>query len=188
MKKGKALIFSAPSGAGKTTIVRHLIQQHPNLEFSISATTRPKRADEVDGRDYYFLSPEEFKNKIQADAFLEWEEVYTNNYYGTLKSELGRIWQEGCHVIFDVDVEGGLKLKKALGDRALAVFVKVTDLEILRQRLESRKSESSSTLEVRLEKAANEMLYEPRFDHVLLNDNMKKALQEAEHLTSHFLA
>jgi len=141
----------------------------------------------VDGQDYYFLSSEEFQNKRDAHAFLEWEEVYSDNYYGTLKSELDRIWAKGCHVIFDVDVEGGLKLKEALGDQALAVFVKVTDINTLRRRLESRKSESTSTLEVRLNKAVNEMLYEPRFDHVLLNDNMQKALREAEEVTKDFL-
>ena len=187
MKKGKALIFSAPSGAGKTTIVRHLISKFPNLKFSISATTRERRSTEVDGKDYYFLSEDEFRSKIKDNAFLEWEEVYRGNYYGTLKSELSRLWEAGNHVIFDVDVEGGLNLKEALEDQALAVFVKVSDIATLRTRLESRQSESSSTLEVRLKKAAEEMLYEPRFDHVLVNDDMHVALAEAVEVAQDFL-
>ncbi|MEM9327633.1 MAG: guanylate kinase [Bacteroidota bacterium] len=187
MKKGKALIFSAPSGAGKTTIVRYLIEQNPLLEFSISATTRPRRDTEIDGIDYYFLSTHEFQSKIAAGAFLEWEEVYKGNYYGTLRSELERIWDAGRYVIFDVDVEGGLTLKEELGDQALAVFVKVSDLDTLRRRLEFRQSESSSTLAVRLEKAADEMLYESRFDYVLINDDREQALAEAELVTKKFL-
>ncbi len=188
MNKGKALIFSAPSGAGKTTIVHHLIKKYPNLSFSISATTRKRRENEIDGVDYHFLTPEEFKKKIDEQAFLEWEEVYSGHYYGTLKTEVEKIWNSGRHVIFDVDVEGGLSLKTALGDQALAVFVKVSDLDTLRKRLESRRSESSSTLAIRMDKAAKEMLYESRFDRSVVNDKIHVALAEAEKMISDFLS
>ncbi len=188
MNKGKALIFSAPSGAGKTTIVHHLIKKYPNLSFSISATTRERRENEIDGVDYHFLTPEEFKKKIDEQAFLEWEEVYSGHYYGTLIAEVEKIWNSGRHVIFDVDVEGGLSLKRALGDQALAVFVKVSDLDTLRKRLESRRSESSSTLAIRMDKAAKEMLYESRFDCSVVNDKIHVALADAEKIISDFLS
>src|SRR6188768_1725540 len=144
---GKALIFSAPSGSGKTTIVKHLLDTNPDLGFSISASTRDRRGrTEQNGKDYYFLSPEDFKNKIDSDEFIEWEEVYAGNFYGTLKSEIERIWKEGKNVIFDVDVKGGLNLKKYFGDKALAIFVKVPSVEILRQRLVDRATESPDSL------------------------------------------
>lgn len=178
---GKALIFSAPSGSGKTTIVKHLLSQNPDLGFSISASTRDKRGrTESHGKDYYFLTPEEFKKKIDEDAFIEWEEVYEGNFYGTLKSEIDRIWNSGKNVIFDVDVKGGLNLKKYFGDRALAVFVKVPTLEVLRERLRDRGTESDESLSRRLFKANFEMSFQDKFDVVLVNENLVKSLEEAQ--------
>ncbi len=187
MNQGKALIFSAPSGAGKTTIVQHLVKRFPILDFSISATTRNKRSNETDGVDYYFLSADAFKRKIDQGEFLEWEEVYSGIFYGTLKSELHRIWHLGKQVIFDVDVEGGINLKSYLGQQARSVFVKVNDVETLRRRLERRKSESEQTLNQRVSKAQYEMQFEDKFDCVIINDQIDSALQEAEQLTSSFL-
>jgi len=184
---GKALIFSAPSGSGKTTIVRHLVDVNPDLGFSISASTRDKRGrTESHGKDYYFLSPEEFKRKIDSDEFIEWEEVYEGNFYGTLKSEIDRIWQSGKNVIFDVDVKGGLNLKKYFGDRALAVFVKVPSLEVLMERLHDRGTESAESLSRRLFKAKFEMTFQDRFDVVLVNENLKKSLIDAQALYDSF--
>src|SRR5688572_2144903 len=155
---GKAIIFSAPSGSGKTTIVRHLLQTNRDLGFSISASTRDKRGrTEENGKDYYFLSPEEFKKKIDSGEFIEWEEVYEGNFYGTLKSEIERIWAEGKNVIFDVDVKGGLALKKYFDDKALSIFVKVTSLEVLKERLHDRGTEDPESLSRRLFKAQFEM-------------------------------
>lgn len=188
MIHGKALIFSAPSGAGKTTIVRHLLSKYPALEFSVSATTRKKRQGEIDGKDYYFLSLDSFQSKIQNDQFIEWEQVYDGLFYGTLKEEVDRIWQAGKHVIFDVDVEGGVNLKSFLKDQALAVFVKVSDVQTLRGRLERRKSETDEMLELRVQKAADEMKFENRFDKVLLNDSIEEAFVNAEKMTEDFLA
>lgn len=187
MKKGKALIFSAPSGAGKTTVVRHLINTLPNLDFSISATTRKKRENEVHGKDYYFVSLEEFKEGIQRDSFLEWEEVYPNVFYGTPKSELERIWNIGNHVVFDVDVEGGVNLKSILNDDALACFIKVQDVEVLRNRLLKRDSESTQSINERLEKATQEMAFESKFDYVLVNNEIDKTLLEAENKVTQFI-
>ena len=154
MRQGKAIIFSAPSGSGKTTLVKHLLANNDNLAFSISACTRDKRGRIEDyGKDYYFLSPEEFKAKIDDDQFIEWEEVYPGNFYGTLKSEIDRIWAEGDHVIFDVDVKGGLSLKNYFMERALAVFVKVPSMDVLKKRLDSRGTESDASLSQRLFKA-----------------------------------
>jgi guanylate kinase len=184
---GKALIFSAPSGSGKTTIVRHLLSTNPDLGFSISASTRDKRGrTESHGQDYYFLSPEDFKKKIDADAFIEWEEVYEGNFYGTLKSEIDRIWKEGKNVIFDVDVKGGLNLKRYFGDHALAVFVKVPTLEILKERLKDRGTESEESLSRRLFKAKFEMSFQDKFDVVLVNENLQKSLAEAQQLYDAF--
>ncbi len=184
---GKALIFSAPSGSGKTTIVRHLLSVNPDLGFSISASTRDKRGrTESHGQDYYFLSPEEFKKKIDSDAFIEWEEVYEGNFYGTLKSEIERIWHEGKNVIFDVDVKGGLNLKKYFGDKALAVFVKVPSMEILKERLKDRGTESEESLSRRLFKAKFEMSFQDKFDVVLVNENLQKSLAEAQQLYDAF--
>ncbi len=188
MTKGKALIFSAPSGSGKTTIVHHLIKTFPNLGFSISASTRDKRGrTEENGKDYYFLKPEEFKMKIDNNEFIEWEEVYEGNYYGTLKSEIQRIWDSGNHVIFDVDVKGGINLKKYFGDDALAIFVKVPDMEVLQQRLLDRNTETDDSLSRRLYKAKFEMSFENEFDVSLVNNRLEDSLKEAERLVGNFI-
>ncbi len=184
---GKALIFSAPSGSGKTTIVKHLLATNPDLGFSISASTRDKRGrTEENGKDYYFLTPEEFKKRIDNNEFIEWEEVYEGNFYGTLKSEIDRIWNEGKNVIFDVDVKGGLNLKRYFGDRALAVFVKVPSLEILNERLRDRGTESAESLSRRLFKAKFEMSFEDQFDTVLVNENLETSLAAAQLLYDQF--
>jgi guanylate kinase len=184
---GKAIIFSAPSGSGKTTLVKHLLQSNPDLGFSISASTRDRRGrSEQHGKDYYFLTPEEFKKKIDNDEFIEWEEVYEGNYYGTLKSEIERIWNEGKNVIFDVDVKGGLNLKKYFGDKALAIFVKVPSLEILEERLKNRGTESHASLSQRLFKAKFEMTFQDKFDVVLVNADLDKSLAEAQRLYDAF--
>lgn len=184
---GKAIIFSAPSGSGKTTIVRHLLDNNPDLGFSISASTRDKRGrKEEHGKDYYFLTPEEFKRKIDNDEFIEWEEVYEGNYYGTLKTEIQRIWDEGKNVIFDVDVKGGLALKKYFGEKALSIFVKVPSMEILEQRLRGRGTESHASLSQRLFKAKFEMTFADKFDVVLVNEDLDKSLAEAQRLYDAF--
>jgi guanylate kinase len=184
---GKAFIFSAPSGSGKTTIVRHLLDNNPDLGFSISASTRDRRGrTESHGKDYYFLTPEEFKKKIDEDAFIEWEEVYEGNFYGTLKSEIERIWNEGHNVIFDVDVQGGLNLKKYFGDRALAVFVKVPSVDVLKERLRDRGTESEESLSRRLFKANFEMSFADKFDVVLVNEELQRSLREAQALYEDF--
>lgn len=186
-KGGKALIFSAPSGSGKTTLVKYLLQNNADLGFSISASTRDKRGrTEQDGKDYYFLSPEEFKKKIDNDEFIEWEEVYEGNFYGTLKSEIERLWKEGKNVIFDVDVKGGLSLKKYFGDKALAVFVKVPSLDVLKERLKDRGTESEESLSRRLFKAKFEMSFENKFDVVLVNEDRVKSQAEAQRLYDTF--
>lgn len=184
---GKALIFSAPSGSGKTTIVQHLLKNNPDLGFSISASTRDKRGrKEVDGKDYHFLTPEEFKERIDKGAFIEWEEVYAGNFYGTLKSEIERIWKEGRNVIFDVDVKGGINLKKYFGDKALAVFVKVPSIDVLRQRLLDRGTESSDSISRRLFKANFEMAFQDHFDKVLNNEDLTQSTLEAQKLYDEF--
>ena len=185
--KGKLVIFSAPSGSGKTSIVKALLEKLPKLEFSVSATSRPPRKGEENGKDYYFLSPSEFRQKIENDEFAEWEEVYSDNYYGTLKSEIQRIWDEGKHVIFDVDVVGGLNLKKKYGERALAVFVSVPSLTELENRLRNRSTESEEALANRIAKAKKEISYSPRFDEIILNRDLDIAVREAEVLVRHFL-
>jgi guanylate kinase len=186
-KGGKALIFSAPSGSGKTTLVKYLLQNNADLGFSISASTRDKRGrTEQDGKDYHFLSPEEFKKKIDNDEFVEWEEVYEGNFYGTLKSEIERLWSEGKHVIFDVDVKGGLSLKKYFGDKALAVFVKVPSLDVLNERLKDRGTESEESLSRRLFKARFEMSFENQFDVVLVNEDLEQSLAKAQELYVQF--
>ena len=188
MDDGKAIIFSAPSGSGKTTIVRHLLKTCDFLAFSISATTRPRREErEIDGRDYYFLTHDDFKNKISEGAFVEWEEVYDGNYYGTLKSEVERLWQMGKHVIFDVDVKGGLNLKKHFRQRALAVFVRVKDLRVLEERLRHRNTESDENIKKRLAKAEYEMAYENGFDVTLFSDKLEQTLKTAEKLVEEFI-
>lgn len=184
---GKALIFCAPSGSGKTTIVKHLLKANPELGFSISASTRDKRGrNEQNGKDYYFLTPADFKKKIDTEEFIEWEEVYEGNFYGTLKSEIERIWKEGKNVIFDVDVKGGLNLKKYFGDRGLAIFVKVPSLEILKERLHDRNTESEESLSRRLFKAQFEMTFQDKFDVVLVNEELSRSLAEAQQLYDDF--
>jgi len=186
---GKALIFSAPSGSGKTTIVRHLLENNSDLGFSISASTRDKRGrTEQHGKDYYFLSPAEFKKKIDDDQFIEWEEVYAGNFYGTLKSEIERIWKLGKNVVFDVDVKGGIALKKYFGEKALAVFVKVPSLEVLRKRLIERGTETSDALSRRLFKANFEMAFEDHFDVVLVNEDLDRSVAQAQKLYDDFKA
>ncbi len=187
MNKGKAVIFSAPSGSGKTTIVKHLLDTYPELCFSISACTRDRRGrNEDNGKDYYFMTPEEFKEKIDNNEFVEWEEVYPGNFYGTLKSEIDRIWAEGKHVVFDVDVKGGLSLKKYFEERALAVFVKVSNLEVLKERLSERGTETEGSLSQRLFKARFEMSFEEKFDVTLINEKLEASLKKAEEMYSSF--
>ena len=186
--EGKAIIFSAPSGAGKTTIVHSLLDRLPHLRFSISATTRAKRPTEIDGRDYYFLSLEDFLEKKESHQLLEWEEVYKDTFYGTLKSEVERIWADGNHVIFDVDVKGGKRLKELLGKQALSVFVKVKGEEVLRERLKLRNTESEEVLNMRVSKAAEEMKEEIHFDEVVLNENLDSAIDEAELIVKKFIS
>lgn len=186
--KGKLFVFSAPSGSGKTTIVRHLLaQERFGLEFSISATSREPRGKEVDGKDYYFISAKEFKQKIKSDEFLEWEEVYINNFYGTLKTEVERIWAEGKHVIFDIDVAGGLRIKRKFPEQTLAVFVKPPDMNELIRRLKDRGEESSEKIAMRVAKAPTEMATAPQFDTIILNADLATALKDAEGLVEDFL-
>lgn len=185
--EGKAIIFSAPSGSGKTTIVKHLVEKNPDLGFSISASTRDKRGrTEAHGKDYYFLTPEEFKKKIDGNEFVEWEEVYEGNFYGTLKSEIERVWNRGKNVIFDVDVKGGINLKNYFGDKALAIFVKVPSMEVLKERLHDRGTESEESLSRRLFKANFEMTFQDKFDKVLINENLEHSLQQAQQLYDAF--
>ena len=185
---GKLFVFSAPSGSGKTTIVRHLLSQEKfNLEFSISATSREPRGFEVHGTDYYFISLKEFKENIKSDAFLEWEEVYRDNFYGTLKAEVERIWAQGKHVIFDIDVVGGLRIKKKFPEKTLAVFVKPPSVDELKIRLKKRKTESDEKINMRIAKASVELATAPQFDIVIKNYDLDVALKEAENLVSDFL-
>ena len=183
----KAIIFCAPSGSGKTTIVKHLLSIDNRLTFSVSACTRKQRANEVNGKDYYFLSLEEFKNKISNNEFLEYEEVYGGNYYGTLKSEVDRIWALNKVVIFDVDVEGGLNIKKYFDEKALAVFVKPPSIQALEMRLRERSTETEETLKVRIEKAVHELAYENKFEKIIENDELENALLNAENIVNEFL-
>ena len=188
LKKGKLIVFSAPSGSGKTTIVRHLLRKFgEHLEFSISATSRAPRPNESDGEDYYFISLSEFKQHIKNDDFLEWEEVYRDNFYGTLKNEVQRIWDLGKHVIFDIDVVGGLNIKNTYPDQTLAVFVKPPNIEELKIRLKKRKTESEDKINMRVAKASIEMATAPQFDHILINNNLEEALSNAEELLKSFL-
>ncbi len=185
---GKLIVFSAPSGSGKTTIVRHLLgKPELNLEFSISATSREPRGTEVHAKDYYFISLKEFKSHIKADDFLEWEEVYRDNFYGTLWKEVQRIWAMGKHVIFDIDVVGGLRIKKKFPDRTLAVFVKPPSVDELKIRLKKRSTESEDKINMRVAKASVELATAPQFDHIILNDNLDKALSEAVALVTDFV-
>lgn len=184
---GKCIIFSAPSGAGKTTIVRYLLEEFSELAFSISACSRDARPNETDGVDYYFLGVVGFQAKIAADEFVEWEEVYTNNFYGTLKSELTRIWSQGKTVIFDVDVIGGLNLKRYFGDNALAVFVMPPNYEALEDRLRYRSTETEEKIQMRLAKAKVELAHADQFDTIVVNDDLKKACSDAKTLIHQFI-
>ena len=185
---GKLFVFSAPSGSGKTTIVRHLLKQEQfNLAFSISATSREPRGFEKDGKDYYFISLRDFKNKIKEDAFLEWEEVYRDNFYGTLKTEVERIWALKKHVIFDIDVVGGLRIKKKFPENTLSVFVKPPSVDELKIRLKKRSTESEDKINMRIAKASVELATAPQFDKIIKNYDLEVALKEAEDLMSDYL-
>jgi len=185
--QGKLIIFSAPSGAGKTTIVQHLLGQIPNLEFSVSATTRKPRGDEQHGKDYYFISKEEFLHRIAKKQFVEFEEVYSGTFYGTLRTEIERIWNEGKTVIFDIDVEGGLHLKRKYDGQALAIFVQPPSLEVLIERLTGRGTDSPEKLKERFAKAEKELNYAPEFDIILKNHDLQTACREAEQLVQNFI-
>jgi guanylate kinase len=185
--RGKLVIISAPSGSGKTTIVHHLLHQDLSLEFSVSACSRERRKDEVDGMDYYFIPVEIFKNKIKNDEFVEWEEVYPEQFYGTLRSEIERIWANGKHVIFDVDVIGGLSLKRKFPEVALAIFVMPPSIQELEKRLAARSSDSQRSIRKRVEKAKEEISYSNQFDTIIVNDILETALEKAEHTVRNFL-
>ena len=185
--QGKLLILSAPSGSGKTTIVKHLLKTFTNLEFSISACSRSKRDGEVDGKDYYFLTVDEFKRRIANNDFIEWEEVYPGSFYGTLKSEIERIWNKNHIVVFDVDVKGGINLKKKFGEVALSIFVMPPSIEVLKQRLVARCTESEESLNKRVGKATAEMTYSNQFDKILINENLQTSYQEAENIVKNFI-
>lgn len=187
MDNRKAVIFSAPSGSGKSTIVSHILKLHPELKFSVSAASRAPRGDEKNGVAYWFISADEFRKRIADNEFVEYEEVYPGSFYGTLKSEVERIWDNGDAIIFDVDVKGGVNLKKYFGDRALSVFIQAPSVEVLRQRLVNRATDSPEAIERRVAKAAEEMTYADKFDHIIVNDDLQKAYADAEKLVDDFL-
>lgn len=188
-KEGKLIVFSAPSGSGKTTLVRHLLNESElNLDFSISATSRKKRGNEVNGKDYYFITPEQFKRHIDAEEFVEWEEVYKNNYYGTLKSEVERIWAEGKHAIFDIDVIGGLRVKNKFPDKTLAVFVKAPSIEVMEHRLRTRGTDQEEKIKERIAKAKREVEFAKDFDLILINEDLETAKKEATTLVRKFIS
>ena len=174
----KAIIISAPSGSGKTSIVKFLLENDPGLSFSVSATSRRKRKTETGGKDYYFISPAEFQKKIDAGEFIEWEQVYDGTYYGTLKNEINRVWSQNKIIVFDVDVKGGINLKKYFGKSGLSIFIKVQDIATLESRLRHRETETEQSLEARLVKARSEMKFENEFDLVILNDNLENACRQ----------
>jgi len=186
--KGKAIIVCAPSGAGKTSIVKHLLETMPRLSFSVSACSRPKRENEIDGKDYYFLTADEFREKIREGAFVEWEEVYQGSYYGTLKSELERIWAENRIPIFDVDVKGGISLKTYFGSNALAIYIKPPSIAALELRLKNRGTETEETLRKRLERAEFELGFANNFDHAIINESLETACADSVDSISQFLA
>ncbi|OWK73504.1 guanylate kinase [Flavobacteriaceae bacterium JJC] len=184
----KVIIFSAPSGSGKTTLVKHCLEKFPQLEFSVSCTTRNPRGTEKNGTDYHFISPDEFRQKIAEDAFVEFEEVYTDKYYGTLKSEVERIWNTGKTVIFDVDVKGGISLKKYFGDQALSIFIMPPSIEELERRLVSRATDDAETIRTRVEKASEEMTFKDQFDKIVVNNDLDEAKTSVEQLLKNFLS
>lgn len=184
----KVIIFSAPSGSGKTTLVKHCLEKFPQLEFSVSCTTRNPRGTEKNGTDYHFISPDEFRQKIAEDAFVEFEEVYTDKYYGTLKSEVERIWSTGKTVIFDVDVKGGISLKKYFGDQALSIFIMPPSIEELERRLVSRATDDAETIRIRVEKASEEMTFKDQFDKIVVNNDLDEAKTTVEQLLNNFLS
>ncbi|MBR4688701.1 MAG: guanylate kinase [Bacteroidales bacterium] len=184
----KVLIFSAPSGSGKSTVVNHILGLHPEIEFSVSATSRAPRGEEKDGVEYFFYSADIFRLLVRDDKFVEYEEVYPDRFYGTLKAEVNRIWARGHVIIFDVDVKGGVNLKKYFGDQALSVFIQAPSVEVLRDRLVKRGTDSAEDIEKRVAKAAEEMTYAPKFDKVLINDDLATAFAEAEAMVDTFLA
>jgi len=186
---GKVIIFSAPSGAGKSTIVNHLLGKYPELEFSISATSRAPRGNEQDGREYYFYSADRFREMIAQGKFIEHEEVYPGSFYGTLKSEVERIWAKGHVIVFDIDVKGGVNIKRIFGDKAFSIFIQAPSVEILRERLISRGTDSAEAIGKRVAKASSEMEFaKGRFDYVLVNDDLQTALDEADEIVGKFLA
>jgi len=185
--EGKCIIVCAPSGAGKSTIVRHLLKEIPRLSFSVSATSREPRPGEKHGIHYYFITANEFRDRVKQGEFIEWEEVYKDQYYGTLQSEIERIWRERKHVIFDVDVDGGVSLKKIFGDRALAIFIKPPGIEVLEERLKARGTETPESLKKRLSKARHELTYEPHFDVTVINDDLEEAKAETLERVQNFL-
>ena len=185
---GKVVIFSAPSGSGKTTIVRRLLEQYTQFEFSISATSRAPRGQEQDGVDYYFLTPEAFAEKVKEDAFVEWEEVYAGTSYGTLKSEVERIWSKGNVILFDVDVMGGINLKRIFGDNACSIFIMPPSVEELRRRLVGRATDTMEVIEKRVAKASFEIEKAPEFDHTVINDDLEKAVEDTRTILNNFLA
>jgi len=185
--EGKLIVFSAPSGSGKTTIVRHLLGMDLGLDFSISATSRAPRGNEVDGKDYHFISPEQFEKHIANNDFIEYEEVYKDNYYGTLKSEVERIWKQGKHVVFDIDVIGGLNIKRKFPEQTLAIFVQPPSIEEMESRLRYRKTDSEEKIQERVAKASKEMKYAKDFDVILINDNLENAKKDAEVLVKKFI-
>lgn len=183
----KVIIFSAPSGSGKTTLVKHCLGIFPELEFSISATTRSPRGEEINGKDYYFLNPDEFRQKISEDAFVEYEEVYTDKFYGTLKSEVKRIWDNQKIVIFDVDVVGGINLKKIFGEQAMSIFIAPPSIEELERRLINRNTDSLDTIKIRVSKAQEELNYQHQFDKIIINNDLQLAKNQIENLISNFI-
>lgn len=187
MNSGKLIIVSAPSGAGKTTLVKHLLENFNSIEFSVSCATRNPRENEVNGKDYYFLTPEEFKQKIENQEFAEWEEVYSGSFYGTLKSEISRIWANGKAVIFDIDVEGGINLKKMYPNNSLSVFIMPPSVDELEKRLRARNTESDDKLQMRVEKAEKELILAPKFDAIIVNDDLEKSKLEILELIYEFL-
>lgn len=187
MIEGKLLLFCGPSGSGKTTIVHHLLKTDPRLAFSVSATTRKKRDNETNGNDYHFITVDEFRKRIEADEFIEWEEVYSGRYYGTLRSEINKIWENGKVPVFDVDVEGGLKIKSKFGDGLLAIFVCPPSMEELHKRLTARNSETPESYKARIEKSEHELAYAFRFNKIIVNDILKFALKEAQIIVNDFL-